>query len=458
MSTTNQVARNFLALGSGETISRIIAFGVTIYLARILGADGYGVIAFAMGITLYLSRIADFCIDVIGTKEVAKSPDQAGVLVSSVLSLRLALAALLTIVAILIAQLFLEEPERTILSIFFLTLIPIAANIRWVHLGLENARPIGLTRIAGEVLSLMIVLCIVRSKENLWGVPLAQVAGESCFAFLLIIVLRRSYGKIGLRWDLSVAWPIFVQALPLLGQCLLGLIIFNSDLIFLRFFQDSETVGYYAAAYTLNCFLTNVGFSYGMSLLPTLTRLGSKTEEEKSLYQTALAQVYAVCLPMAVGGCMLASQIISLGFGDGFADSIPALQILILSVPITMLRIVSSAALIARGRQGNLLKASIYSVVANLILNILLIPLFGIIGAAVSAVITECIMGLFIIKYATDEGLPFVSVRRFWRATAACIFMAAALTLFGPTSLMGGLALGIASYGLALMVLGGKLY
>ena len=113
MNASDHVARNFLALGSGEVVSRVVAFGVTVYLARVLGAEGYGVIAFAAGVTLYLSKIPDFSIEVVGTKEIASDPGTVVQTASAVTCLRLVLAAMLTGVAILCAMLLLSKPERT---------------------------------------------------------------------------------------------------------------------------------------------------------------------------------------------------------------------------------------------------------------------------------------------------------------------------------------------------------
>ncbi len=455
MTNNGIVARNFLALGSGETVSRVIAFAVTLYLARILGAEGYGVIAFALCVTLYLSKIADFSIEVIGTKELAEAPDSVNQLASAVMSVRLAIAALLAGGAILVTQLFLTEPDRTIISLYSLILIPIAANTKWIHLGLENARPVGLSRIAGEVLALGVVLSLVHSKGDLWGAPVAQVAGEFFFAFLLLFVLRKRSYKLGLCWDPATALPIFVRALPLLGNTMLLLIIYNSDLIFLRLFRDSESVGYYAAAYMLITFLANIAFSYGISLLPTLTRLGARTAEEKSLYQTALAHVYAVCLPISIGGFILASQIIKFGFGEGYSKSIPALQVLIWSIPFILLRIVPWAALIARNNQNLLLKAMVYSVIVNITLNILLIPRYGILGAAIATVITEFLTTVLWFKYTAHQELPLTSIQRFWRPTLATLIMMVALLVLRPSNLLVGLPFGVAVYILTLAVFGG---
>jgi len=64
------VARNFLTLGSGEALARMIAFGATVYVARVLGPESYGIIELAAAIVLYFSRVADFGIDLgLGVRE-----------------------------------------------------------------------------------------------------------------------------------------------------------------------------------------------------------------------------------------------------------------------------------------------------------------------------------------------------------------------------------------------------
>ena len=88
------MARNFLALGGGEVAARVISFGATVYLARTLGAAGYGVIAVAMAIMLYLTYLTDCGVEVLGVREVAAAPTRIGKLVPPVLSLRLAVGAI----------------------------------------------------------------------------------------------------------------------------------------------------------------------------------------------------------------------------------------------------------------------------------------------------------------------------------------------------------------------------
>ncbi|MGD2112139.1 MAG: flippase [Gammaproteobacteria bacterium] len=455
MQSNRSVIRNFLALGSGEALSRIIAFVATIYIARVLGADGYGVIAFAVGVNLYLSKIADFAIEWVGSKEIAAHRDSLKELTSALMGARLALALVLTGISVLVVQFLMPDPERYVLELYFLTMIPIAASTKWVHMGLEDARPVGLARVLGEALGLAIVLLVMSRTAGLWVPPLAQIASESLVALLLFYILRKRGYHFGLTWDMDRALPVFRAAFPLLVHIMLGLFIYNSDLIFLRVFRDSEQVGLYAAAYTLISFLSNLGMSYGMSLLPTLTRQGTGTAEEKALYHTALAQVYAISFPVSVGGCLLASDIITLSFGDQYTGSVLALQVLIWSIPLSIFRYVPWAALIGRERQDLLMRVIFYGALANIALNCLLIPFYGMLGAAAATVVTECLVGIVMLRYAANESLPFVSYRRLWRSTVAGLCMGAVLYALHGRGLPVGLLAGIAAYGAVLTILGG---
>ena len=124
------VVRNFLALGSGEALGRVIAFVAHVYLARAMGAEGYGLVAFAIGVTLYLSKLADFAIEAVGTSEVAKNRHAIPEIASATLGLRLAITGGVILTALIVIQLVTPEPDRSLLSVFLLTLIPVAASTK----------------------------------------------------------------------------------------------------------------------------------------------------------------------------------------------------------------------------------------------------------------------------------------------------------------------------------------
>lgn len=448
--------RNFVALGGGEAIGRLVAFGTTLFLARRFGPEGYGVIAFAAGVTLYFGKLAEFALDYVGVAAVAGARDAVGRLGSALLTARVLATALLVTVGVGLVQLLLPDPERTVLSLYFLTLLPVAANPKWILIGLHDARAVGAVRVAGELLALALVVAVVRAGTELWAAPMALAVAEGLGVVALVVVVGRLGHRLRPLLAPELVAPVARRAAPVVALGLLGLVIYNSDLIFLRVLRDPAAVGQYAAAYTLIGFLANLGLAFAMTLIPGLTRLEGDAAGQRTLYARSLALCYAVALPMAAGGWILAERVIALGFGPGYDAAGAALAILVWSIPLSALRNVPLAALVARNGQRLLLKATAIAVVGNLVLNLILIPPFGIAGAAVATVATECLAGLLTLAYAARDGLGWVTPRRLWRATVATAVMAGVLWVAAEgLPLAGAIVAGVAAYALALTAVGG---
>jgi O-antigen/teichoic acid export membrane protein len=248
--------------------------------------------------------------------------------------------------------------------------------------------------------------------------------------------------------------PLLRRSWPLVGHALLGLVIFNSGLFFLRAFRDTATVGQYAVAYTLVSFCTNLGVMYGFSLLPALTRLRDDPAAERALYDESQARAFAVALPVAAGTTLLAGGIMWLAFGGGYVAGSLALQILIWSVPVALFRNVAVGLLIARDRQHDVLLTTVWAAAVNVALNLALIPPFGMAGAAAATVATELVRTVAALRYAGRARLPLTPAARFWRAGVAAAVMAAVLLAIRPP-LWAAVPLGAAVYGAVLAALGG---
>jgi O-antigen/teichoic acid export membrane protein len=447
------VARNFLALSSGELLARTVAFAATIYLARTLGPSLYGVIGFATAVLLYLSRVADFGIDLTGAREIAADPTRLESLAPSVITMRLLIAAGLVVVTSTLALLLLPSPDGTVLAVYAVTLLAVAGGTRWIFYGLERGTAIAVTRTCGEVVMAGLVVLFVHGPSDVVRAPIAQVAGDTAAAVLLALWLTRRGYKLSLGLDWQMAAPVFRRALPLVLAALLGLVIYNSDLIFLRAFSGTRTVGYYAAAYSLISLLVNLGLSYRVSLLPSLTRLVAHSAQQRELYSAAMAHVFAIAIPLGLGGFLLAPQIIGIVFGPAYAEAVPALQLLIWTVPLCLLRDVPSAALLAMAREDQFFRLTAWGAAINVGLNLLLIPRFGMIGAAIATVTTEIVRLCLALAYMHAHGFRVRTLHLFGRVSLAAVGMAALLIVARPPALWVALLLGVGAYAVALVAL-----
>lgn len=454
-SSTRVVARNVATLGVGELLSRLIGFIATIYVARRLGAEAYGVIGFGFAVLLYATAVVDGGLEHTGPREVAERRDRLGPLFSTLLLTRLLLAAVGTAVMLIVAQLLFTGPERLVVSLYALALLPVGANTRWLHIGLEQSALVSGARVLSELVRVVAVLALVRGPADLGVVPLAQLAGDALAAGLLLAGVRGIGARFEWRIDRALARDVFGNAAPMVASALLALMIYNADLVFLRLFRDSVEIGLYLAGYTLINFLGILGHVLALTLVPTFTRLRGSPEARAELYHDGMARAFAAGLPIAVGGCLVARLLIETVFGNAYTLSAPVLAILIWSLPVVLLRSVLQAALISAGRQQSVLRTTLWAAIANVVLNTLAVPVFGMYGAAVTTVIAETVRMATALHYAHRAGFPVTVPRRYVRSIGAAVALAGVLLVLRPSSVWLALPVGAMVYTVALLLVGG---
>ena len=452
--TQERVNWSFLALGAGDALARVIAFGAAVYVGRTLGPENYGILTFATGVLLYFKNLTECGIDLYGVRWVAEDRGRIEAVAPTLMLLRLAAGSLLCAALFLLTPLVLPELDALVLAFYGLTLLVIGVDTRWIHLGLHHSRSVAVARAAGELTLLVLVLLFVDQAWHLTRVPLAQVAGDLVTATILFCALRLSGQRLAPRLDVAGAKAVLARSWPLIVNVLLGLTIFNADLLFLRVFRDRETVGWYAAAYQLVSFLINIAAAYSLSLLPALTKLANDRAARDAMHQTSMAQTFALALPIAVGGSILASDLLTLVFGPEFGPSGPALAILILSMPFTMSKEVDLVSLLVSGREKTIMRMTGAAVLVNLTLILALIPKFGIPGAAAATLTTEIARAAIARVCAARGGYPWTGLGRRWKPIVATAAMAG-LLLFVPMPVWLAVPAGVVAWVAVLFLLGG---
>lgn len=449
------VARNTAALGASELLARGLAAVATIYLARALGVTAYGVLGVALAVIAYFNTIVNWGIELFGPREVAGDRAHLEAILPSVIAARLGTAVLLAALAFFGGHWLLPAEEAAVLVLFALLLLATALDARWAHLGLEKTGRIAIARTLAELIKLGLIVWWVRGPETVMRVPIAYFVGELTASLLLTWWLKQR----GVRFHWRIEWPvvrrIYRQSLPLMLTTVMGMWVYNADVLYLRAFRDNVEVGVYLAAYTLINFLAILGNTSRLSLVPTLTRLTDEAAARVQLYQSVLGQLVALGLPVAVGGSLLAGGIIRLLFGPDYAASAPALSILLWSVPFLLVRGVFQAALVAAGQQNRVFQMTAWATLLSVGLNLALVPQFGFLACATVTVTTEVVrmaLGQWFVRRA---GFPLVTVWRWWRPALATAVMGGVLLVMGRPSIWLGVPVGGLVYVGVLLAVGG---
>lgn len=415
----------------------------------------YGIVGVATAVLLYFNRLADAGLDLVGMREIAADREHAAPIAQSVLGFRVLLSFALAAVLAAVALLWFPRADGVVLALFALTLLPVGASTRFVHLGFERGGYAAAARVSGEALILVVILALVRGPGDVLRVPLAHLMGMGLTAAMLAWWMRVYAIPLRLRLDWEVLRPLLRRSMHVVGAGILGLVTYNSDLIILRYTHGAGIAGYYAAAYMPLSLAINLGIAYRMSLLPSLSRLASTPERQRGLYHTSLAHVFLAVAPAALGGMLLAPAAIDFIFGSEYASAGPILQLLIWAIPLAQLREPPVAAIVAARREDRLLQQSAAGTVANLALNIALIPRYGMMGAAVATVATEAFKLVLALWFANQAGFSFARADRFWKVLVASVSMAAVLLSIQGTHFLIGVGAGVAAYAIALILLGG---
>lgn len=424
-----RIAGAFLALGAGEVIGRLLAFATTIVIARVLGAEGYGVYALALAVGLYLAKASECGLEGVGVRAIAERGSDPARLASAVSGVRIIAAVVLIGLAGAVTQWSLPDPERGILLLSFLVLVPVALDTRWVLIGLERAAPVAWARVVGEATTLIGVLWLVDDIGDVDRAVVCYMVGVAVTTAGIWIALRRSDVRVGISWDPGLSFPLLKRGLPIAGQILLGLLIFNADLFLLRVLRDAESVGLYAAAYAPLAFAVNVGYAFAYSVLPVIVAERASGADASDLYAAQVVRALTIALPLAAGAALLAVPIMVTGFGSDYAASGPALAALMMSAPFAAATALSWTALTALGREGWLIGATALAAVLNIGLNLLWIPEYGMLGAAAATAFTEAFRAVLTAWVAFRGGLRFPTLGPLAAPLLATGAMAAFLAL-----------------------------
>ena len=452
MAATAQAGSPALAIGEG--LARLIAFGTTVYLARTLGPEVYGVVAVAAGVMLYLTQIADSGVELAGMTDAAAGPERAAAVMSGALALRLTTVAAVLAVVWPVGWWVMAQPDGRVLALYTLGLPMTALSVRWIYLGLQRPSPVAMSRIVADVVTGLVTFALVRSVADVYWAPVATVVGSLVGWALLL----RGLPGLGVRFFVPGDRPR-VAALLARGRrrvlfTLLGLVLYNVDLLILRYLRGEADAGRYAAAYVLISFCANLMIAYSHTVLPSMAREPAPTPATAATYRTGLVVAWLVTMPVAIGGALLAPLLIELLFGRAYVDGATALQVLVLSVPVAALREMSVAALIARHREPALLRVNITAAVVNVSLNLALIPVFGLAGAAWATVVSEVVrlgVALVAAREAIPGALPLPALAK---VLAAGLGMGLAVVASGTRHSLAALAVGGVVYPLLLVFTG----
>jgi O-antigen/teichoic acid export membrane protein len=446
-----RLAKNSVAPIAGQFANRAVDLVFAAFTLRLLGVTGNGEYAIAIVTWLYVKTISDFGLNVLVTREVAREPDQAGRLLGASTLLRLIILGILIVPVGLYAvggQRYLNLSTSSTAAIALLTLSIIPSSytdaINSIFNGRERMELPALLNVLTNLARAGFGLAALFAGYGVVGLAVVALLSTTISTAAYRVAMRHlaiwpvwSLSRTDARQLTSLAWPLLLNGL------LLNL-FFRADVFVIQASQGNHALGIYDAAYKFLNTVQLVPAYFTLAAFPILSRYAASDHSRLvDSYRLAAKFMLVIAWPMAIGTVALAPFLIGILGGSAFLpDSAVTLRVLIWYLPLSYVNGITQYVLIAANHQRSIMTAFGFAVAFNFGMNLLFVPMFGYIAAAVITVATEVVLFLVLSRSVKRWIGPIGWLPLMGRPLGAACTMVVALVTSLP--LGGVLALGIA--------------
>lgn len=249
---------------------------------------------------------------------------------------------------------------------------------------------LSLLNMSADFFTTALVLLAAFLRAPIW-VPIMLIASYYPLIGLAELLTSKARKDIKLSLvKLHHLKPLIVAVIPLIVLSLATRLYCKMDVMLIELYRGRTELGLYTVAYEFLDNLLVISNLLMGAIFPSAQKL---IKEDKKLfipvYKHSLVTLFKGLGPIALLVAIFSKSILEYGFGNEYAASAPTLSILMLAALLAWLNAPSGTIFLALNRQSLYMWGTLISLVLNLVLNIILLPTIGTLGAAIATVLTE---------------------------------------------------------------------
>lgn len=388
----NKVFGNAFWIIGCKLAQAVLNLVITMLTARFLGPSGYGLINYADSIAAFLVPIMELGFAGVLVQELIDHPEQEGRIMgtSMLLSVVSSLFCIGGVVGFASVANAGEPLTLVVCALYSISLTFRALELmRYWFQAKYRAREVALVSLAAYVLvSAYKVVLLVLSLDVRYFAMSFALDYALIDLFLLILYKKRGGARMGFSW--VVARRMLSSGKYYILSGLMVVIFAQTDKIMLKNMVGDAEVGFYAAAATCAAM---TGFVFQAIVDAYRPYIFESLQKSRELFSLNMRRLYSIiiyaCLLESVALALLARPAILILYGEGYLASVPILRVSVWYMTFSFLGSVRNIWLLAMGRQKYQWSINLLGALANVVLNFLLIPLWGAVGAAAASLVTQ---------------------------------------------------------------------
>lgn len=387
------ILKNTFWLTIAEIFQKGFTLLIMVWIARHFGPATYGQWAFALHFVGLFSMFADFGFSSLTVREIARDKSKTSQYLDNIIVMKFVLGVMALGAIAFVIQFLGKQPEVERL-VYFLGIYTVintyAAFFNSIFRANEEMQYEAICRIVQGFSLFGLMVFFMLTKESLLAVSYAYIGASLCSILVALFFIWHFFSNFFLKVDFRVCKDILKEAWPFGLAFLFISGYYHADTVMLAIMKNDTAVGWYNAAYQPLLFLLIIP-----SLLQTVffPRMSHSFTVSKDQLNTVLNQhlqlVFIISVPICIGTLLLGKRFIFFIYGANYQQSVNILQILIWSFLFAAIGGVLGNTLNSCDKQRTLMKITGVALVANILLNLLLIPTFSYMGASVATNLTR---------------------------------------------------------------------
>jgi len=383
---------------------------VSVWLARYLGPNQFGTYSYALAFVTLFGALASLGLDEIVVREIVRQPERSQVLLGTTFTLKLIGGVVALILAVLTIQAI--RPDDGMMF-WFVAVIAGGLLFRsfdaidcWYKSQVQSKYSVYAKSIAYILISCITIgLILLQAKFRAFAwMPTLEVV----FGAIGLMIIYRQTGYTVHNWSISLccARDLLKESWPLLLSAITVILYMKIDQVMLGEMVDDYTVGVYSAALRLS----EVWYVLPVILMSsTLPAIIEAKKISKDVYYSKLQKLFdfLTWLSIGISFCVtyLGGTIVELLYGNQYTAAIDILIIHIWASVFVFLGVVSGQYLLVENLTRIAFYRTTFGAIVNIGLNLLLIPKYGGIGAAISTLISYFSANLATVFFKRAHGI-----------------------------------------------------
>lgn len=400
----NRLYRKSFILIVVDIICKALMFAFSVLVTRYLGVELYGQLIFALAFTNLFFIIADFGVSGLLLKEISSDRGLTKTYLDNFFGLRILLSILMAL-ALFVAHFFLNKPVSIVQMIWGFGLYVLITSTNECITSILNAHEeidqIALSNLLKTTATLFFCTIFIYLDLGIFSIIISYILGVFCALIFLIGSTRKRIKSFGAALDVKFVLETLKRASPFALSLTFATLYLSIDTILISYFENDDAVGIYSLGYSLTLVFHIIPAAVTKVFFPKLSMyIKSESAKLTSLIRSQIALLCLISVPLISALYYLAPQFFSLVYGASFVESAEIFQIALIALFFKFFSFPAAFILVASGKQN--LRVVIQGLTAgiNIVGNIVLIPEFGIYGAAAATILSEFILLVLYLTFA----------------------------------------------------------